>query len=132
LTPLISDQTLKLEHVEIHSPSSSTMGFSALKTSDYYLKLWITVLKRKKSIFKITKDANKACLHHKLAPAICWFPIDDPEKVKCWYIYFRLCNDDPLLFLQFERERLFQAIDLVYDTPDPQIDLDPKYTRKEV
>jgi hypothetical protein len=103
LSPLIDEHTVELTSIARPATSALPMG-PTNKTSEYYLKLWNKVLKRKNYNLHFTrsKDSMQAVLRHKDGPVILKFFLTDPESVKYWYINFRLCGDDLTTFLNFQ------------------------------
>jgi hypothetical protein len=111
ITPLVSDHTVQL--IPSNTQASSQVGgtFNG-KDYYYYLTLWMRLLKRKKSLYKISIDieAKKVGFHKKLHPAILWVPLDSVIDVRNWYINFRLCNDDFSVFFKHQRDDSFEEV----------------------
>jgi hypothetical protein len=108
---LFSDHTVQL--IPSHMQASSQAGgtFNG-KDCCYYLTLWIRLLKRKKSHYKISIDieAKIVCFHKKHVPAILWFPLDSVIDVRNWYINFRMCNDDFSVFFKYQSKDSFEEV----------------------
>ena len=127
ITPLIGEHTVQLAPSNAQASSQIGGTFNG-KDYYYYLLLWVRVLRRRKSLYKISidTDAKKVCFHKRGHSAILWFPLDSVIDVRNWYINFRLCNDDFSVFFKHQRSDSFEEVSV--GTPPCELDCLPKYS----